>query len=534
MDACLSVDEIVRLIAYELVGSRAKATAVALACCRKTFEDPVLDALWETQEKLLPLLKSLPGDVWNESGCTVSGSTTRFPHSLNRSTRKTFERLPTALEWVRFRKYARRMRRLGGLGVLNVLSPEVSSVLQLCAIDEPLFPRIKTLDLLWPAKDSIPFIPLFLSPRTTTISIKFSSPNLSKAIVASMIATFPKLCPDLRCIDLDTLRDDPTITAAVSAMLLTTNRNTLRRFRVDSSLTEEAREVVYTLPNLRAFWAVIRRDTPLPSVILPNLTDLTITYEQDSDWLQLFRGATLGPLVAVTFHSESEQIGDLLEAFERVALAASVQNTLSTFILYTSCSWNPNYPSLHQFTRMTRLIIEFSCNDGCSSTVDDDVIMNLARAMPKLKILKLGNPPCHEISTGVTTRGLVVLAHHCPDLFSLRVHFRVASLEVPPTVSGMAPNAGSGVPRRICALKVLEVGEIPVPEESELIVALTLAQIFPHISNVDCEDENWFTVVAAIVVSKKKIDRSSKEHPLSAPRSDFNGTSIGAALGDGT
>ena len=78
------MDEIVRLIAYEVVGSENKATAVALAACRKSFADPVLDALWETQVKLLPLLKSLPGDVWNEGAYTVSASTTRFFRSLNR------------------------------------------------------------------------------------------------------------------------------------------------------------------------------------------------------------------------------------------------------------------------------------------------------------------------------------------------------------------------------------------------------------------------------------------------------------------
>ena len=73
MHACLRVDEIVRLIASELVGSGGKGSAVALTCCCKSFEDPVLDALWETQDELLPLLKSFPGDeVWDEDKSTVS------------------------------------------------------------------------------------------------------------------------------------------------------------------------------------------------------------------------------------------------------------------------------------------------------------------------------------------------------------------------------------------------------------------------------------------------------------------------------
>ena len=83
MHTCLNVDEIIRLIVRELVESNVKATAVALACCRQSFEDPVLDVLWETQDDLLPLLKSLPGDAWNEDGCTVSEPKTRVSSSFN-------------------------------------------------------------------------------------------------------------------------------------------------------------------------------------------------------------------------------------------------------------------------------------------------------------------------------------------------------------------------------------------------------------------------------------------------------------------
>ena len=53
MHACLNVDEIVRLIAHELVASGGEASAVGLACCCKSFEDPALDALWATQGELL-------------------------------------------------------------------------------------------------------------------------------------------------------------------------------------------------------------------------------------------------------------------------------------------------------------------------------------------------------------------------------------------------------------------------------------------------------------------------------------------------
>ena len=66
MHPCLNVDEILRLLACELVAAEAKATAVSLACCCKNFEDPVLDVLWESQDRLTPLLKCFPQEVWKE------------------------------------------------------------------------------------------------------------------------------------------------------------------------------------------------------------------------------------------------------------------------------------------------------------------------------------------------------------------------------------------------------------------------------------------------------------------------------------
>ena len=72
MHRCLNVDEIVRLIAYELVASGRKATAARLACCCRGFGGPVLDVLWATQIELSPLFNCLPGDIWNGRGRTVS------------------------------------------------------------------------------------------------------------------------------------------------------------------------------------------------------------------------------------------------------------------------------------------------------------------------------------------------------------------------------------------------------------------------------------------------------------------------------
>ena len=353
MHPCLYVDEIVRLIAHELVAFNARATSVALACCCKTFEDPVLDILWETQSRVLPLLKSLPGDVWDEGGCSVSVPTTCFLSSLNYLIQKSFKRFPTTLELARFRKYAGRIRTLDERCNKHYIPQGVFSALHLCATGEPLLPNLKTLYLWFITEESISPIHFFISPVTTSVSLAFDrTADLNKTAVASIITTFPTtLCPNLQEIALEPLSRDPMITAAVSKMLLSCNRNALRSICADSPLTEEAREVIFKLPDLRELSVVIETEASLPSMVLPNLTRLDIEYDGDGDgdWLAMFRGATFGKLEHVSFSSTSEQIGDFPEEFKRVALAASIQNTLSSFHLYTSHSWNPKYssPSIH-------------------------------------------------------------------------------------------------------------------------------------------------------------------------------------------
>ena len=301
------------------------------------------------------------------------------------------------------------MRKLGVPG--NRYS-EVLSVLHFCAADKPFFPNLEFLQLWFPTREFIPVVPLFFSPRITTISISFDWPDSPKAMIASMITTFPTLCPNLKDISLYSMPRDPMITAGVSKMLLASNasnaRDTLRCLRVDSPLSGEACKAISKHTNLRELSAVIEGDTSLPTVVPPNPIDLTIGYDHDYGWLQGLRGATLGKLVSVTFRSESERIGGFLEAFESVALTTSISATLSTFRLYTSSPWRPNYRSLLPFTQLKELAIDFSCEGGCSSTIDDGIITDIAQAMPKLEVLHLGEP-C-QTPTGVTAKGLAALA----------------------------------------------------------------------------------------------------------------------------
>ena len=514
MHVCLNVDEIVRLLASALVTSGWRASAVAFACCCKKFEDPALDALWREQKGLLPLLDTFPEGIWDEAfDDYVSPRPYIVYYPLNRMTGKVFKKVPTTAEWVRFTKYSRRMRGLGFNLSEEFIPSNVLSVLQLRALNEPLLPNLKSLELKGATADIIPFVPLFLSHTTTDIDIQFS-PAPPAVMVASMILSLPKLCPHVEHICLNPLPLDSTVTNATSEMLLTCNLDALRFFHVDSPLTEEATRVVLQLPNLRGLWAIFTGSIPLPEVSLPNLTTLDIRYHHDHSWLGGFHGTTFSKLTEVSFHAESQQVGAFLEAFESFALATSASTVLSRFKLHTSLAWSPNYYSLLAFKQLKELLLEFSCHVGCSSFIEDETLVALAQAMPKLEILQLGKTPCQAPSS-VSIHGLIALAHHCLNLSKLCVHFQTDSMILALAGGAGQTPQGSYLPQEDCALTSLNAGAIPMPQQYMFPVSMALLRIFPRLHNIEYVDEGWKWVADAIKVSKQIdsfVHHSGKMH----------------------
>ena len=80
----------------------------------KSFEDPVLDVLWKSQDRPLPLVKSFPGDVWKaEAGRFVSSLIAYTSLRLIALPVRTSQGTPTKAERSRFQKYARSGRLQG-------------------------------------------------------------------------------------------------------------------------------------------------------------------------------------------------------------------------------------------------------------------------------------------------------------------------------------------------------------------------------------------------------------------------------------
>lgn len=291
-------------------------------------------------------------------------------------------------------------------------------------------------------------------------------------------------------------------------MLLSCNRTILEHFDIDSTLTEPARKALSRLPNLRVLRLAVEGPTLLPPMVLPNLVGVYIIYSNGHEWLRSFYGATFNKLMFVSFYATSPYIGDVLEAFEGVGLATSITATLSTFKFHSLHPWTPTYSSLLAFTQLTTLTISNPCRIHCSSTVDDNIIVDLARAMPKLRILQLGLEPCRKL-TGVTVKGLIELACHCIDLSTLRVHIQVDSLLRAADGGGVASSSNG---ERVaspegCALTTLEVGNTPIPEGSALTVALALLHIFPRITIINHTNAQWGGVAGTIMLSRRLSNR---------------------------
>ena len=393
----------------------------------------------------------------------------------------------------------------------DLVTSEVLPALQLGTGGEPLFPRLEGFGCVKAPGDFVPFASLFLSPKTVDICFRFV-PNASTLTVALTIARLPALCPHIVSLVLNPLPRNSAIAEVVSEMLLECNPNTLQLLSVDSPLTEDARGIVYRLPRLYSLSALIQGPMSLPPVELPNLETICLEWDSGFDWLEGFRGATIRKLESITFRpTRFTEIHGFLEEFRSVALTISAQETLSEFSFYTSQSWTPNYSSLFVFKRLTKLEVEFSCHAGCSSTVDDDTVINLAEAMPGLKILRLGGPPCRAV-TGITFKGLVSLALRCPQLSELCVHLQANKL-ADATYQPYPSEPTAVVSRTECALTDLQVGSTRISEQVALAVGISLLQLFPELVNIKYTNSPWKKVADVVRLSRQiggRIHHASK------------------------
>jgi hypothetical protein len=95
--------------------------------------------------------------------------------------------------------------------------------------------------------------------------------------------------------------------------------------------------------------------------------------------------------------------------------------------------------------------------------------------------------------------GLAAIGPHCPVLRTLHIHLLPGSfgdLQVMVT----ALEVRFGTPGQPCALRTLSVGQVPIGEESVVLVAMGLAHLFPNLEEITAyvPDERWVSVMALV------------------------------------
>jgi hypothetical protein len=92
---CWSVDEIVRAIAANLVTDEAKASAVALASCSKSLEQPTLEEVWRCLPNLAPLVQCFPPEIWKLIKKKKLASTKNGVYIISNRIPIVFQKSPT-------------------------------------------------------------------------------------------------------------------------------------------------------------------------------------------------------------------------------------------------------------------------------------------------------------------------------------------------------------------------------------------------------------------------------------------------------
>ncbi|KAF9652134.1 hypothetical protein BDM02DRAFT_3183860 [Thelephora ganbajun] len=472
------IDEIFRPIAGHVV-DLSGSSAIALACCCKAFEEPVLSSYWEEQS-LDKLARVIPTGVLKRSGlnrssyyvCTPEGSKVAKESSLTCAVLQTTTRLPTQEERDRLLRYAFWIKRI--TCVITRRFEAFFKILQLSSPTETPFPNLRGLTL-WIYPPLLRFLPLFVSSRMSTFSISvyrdtpFDPKTVERDYLAAVVAALPTSLREF------TLRIDHAGLGSgelKEEVLLMIRRcgQTLVYLKIDVELPAVTIQRVMRLPNLRT-WEVHRSLLPATltscseATYLPALRSLALSATNTYDW--------------VIFLTSSYPTVD------------AVRSTLTELNLNDHCAVDPILiAQICVFTNLTRLEVGWSCpEDRCTFALADDDLSRLSLTLPRLEWLTLGHQ-CDKNTCRTTFRSLLFLSARCPRLTSILIHFN--TMQITQDIRSLFETTNPGIkelwdsPTR-CQIETFSVFETPLSLKGsdELdVVKRGFLNVFPRLRNI--------------------------------------------------
>ncbi|KAI0770018.1 hypothetical protein C8Q74DRAFT_1317432 [Fomes fomentarius] len=408
---------------------------VALACTAKCFQGAAIDALWQTQASLVPLVKCFPDDLLKETE--------------EDGTRKVaFVRDPEPEDWTRVKMYAERIRnyRLDAhscpsyFGILH-LAGSVYLTLNRCLGTESLLPNLRSFEWIHTMKsepDEVVELLFMLGPKVSSMDIvlgNFVGDHATE--VANALSKYRENTDQLRIIRIASA-SCPPIEAAVLAlglyqqhlqefdytweqeMSLSTvshlsSLNSLQRVSICAN-SETSRGILE--------WAKDRSGHFFPS--LQKFTLYTDSLAVCDGWLHTIRHPGLKTLTFTVGQAPSASA--LREFFVRL-IEHPAHSTLHELRFTSTAPCARNQSQLHLILPETLSpllqlnLTVLKLEPGGTIDIDDDFVVRMARAWPDLSALELNahwrRYPAAGLPSRVTLMGLVPLAERCPNVKTL-------------------------------------------------------------------------------------------------------------------
>ena len=433
---------------------------------------------------------------------------------------------PSEEQWVRFSIYARRMRAiteprafLPSRDAIQLLSARFST--------KPMLPLLRSLDWVLVSSARLQTcVPLLVSPHLAHVRLYFRDNSPERCL--PVINTLIEAAGSLESVEIIPEFDEPEMQDAVSKLLLSCNPNLLSGFCVASPISEAALLRAAQLPELQEF--SVRGGTPglsdpLPLTIFPSLRMILISTGRLPTWLEILR------------HTQSKHLTDLsidfedngnLSAISSHLQYSGIHRTLTELRLCPGEEWIIDRVSIAPLLvlgELTSLKIFAACEDQCIFLLSDKDIENLVKAMPKLEALSLGIPCPEQMRGDLTVKSLLAIAKHCKALETLKIHINCQSIVTdtdgrefpgPFDFHAEVPSEAISSDYDGCPLRSAVFGSCPIPmdEEGEIIIALTLLRLFPRLSEVlwyPFEDLSPWSSIGVILADNNRVRRNLAE-----------------------
>jgi len=333
---------------------------------------------------------------------------------------------------------------------------------------------------------TLPFYRLFLSPHLTTFSLKYRShwgeiPDEVLSGITSVVLELDNL--SLRHLYLTIpARISPSLDSAVSSAVLRCGPS-LESLSAPTPLSDAAVQHVMRLPNLTT-WEGVNGPAGVSDLSLsgafPELKALQLQAEASLEWLPLFwaaaRHTSSGQDSRAPFNHAPGQKLTVLECWADVSVDAAFMSPIMLF------------------HGLIELMLESTCPSvgGCTFSLTDDDVAEIATALPRLRIALFGRP-CSANSCRTTVSSLVFLSTHCKSLELLELHFNTTNLrdELESVSVDPRPNDLPSSPGRFFSLCMADA---PYSMRDEDVVPMLTGffRIFPSLGGIQGNGSGWY------------------------------------------